>query len=175
MFVRPTGSRASGFRWVAGHVVAGETVEVLPMIGASYRRQRTVEAFGSTKAQALAAYQAMTARASVDLPGEDSEPCATLAEAVALVAALRSAGKFPSIRCDAFRASPVVDRLAVRPVLRWSMSFAPNGIYKSLACRQAEYAGVRYASHRRGYVASDRAFQRFCASWDEFCDRQDST
>lgn len=45
----------------------------------------------------------------------------------------------------------------------WSIGFAPDGIYKSLWCRAGERAGVRYASHRRGYQASERAMSKLAA------------
>lgn len=43
----------------------------------------------------------------------------------------------------------------------WSLAFVPNGVYKSRTCRIAEENGVRYASHRKGYRASERAMRRF--------------
>jgi hypothetical protein len=48
----------------------------------------------------------------------------------------------------------------------WAVGFTPDGIYKSRACRIAEEAGVRYASHRKGYRASDRAMSRFVAQFE---------
>lgn len=102
-------------------------------------------------------------------PGEKvCERYDTLGEAVAVCHVLRDrAGAFPTIRCDDFRAIPTVDKTAARPVLKWSLSF-PRSTYKGSATVRAEQAGVRYVSHRRGYVASDRAFDRFCVLWDEF-------
>jgi hypothetical protein len=99
-----------------------------------------------------------------------SERYDTLAEAVAVVRIMRDQrpDAHPSIRCDEFRAIPMLDKMAARPVLKWSIGFPADGIYKGAACRRAEEAGVRYVSHRTGYVASDRAFRRFVASWDEF-------
>lgn len=97
-----------------------------------------------------------------------SERYDTLADAVAVLHILRDrAGAFPSIRCDDFRAIPTVDKTAARPVSKWSLSF-PRSTYKGSATVRAEQAGVRYVSHRRGYVASERAFDRFVTLWDEF-------
>ena len=48
----------------------------------------------------------------------------------------------------------------------WAISFVPNGIWKSRACRIGEEAGVRYASHRKGYRASERAMKKFLAEFD---------
>ena len=107
--------------------------------------------------------------ASVKRPGTTcSEGYDTLAEAVAVCRIQREAGRFASIRCDDFRAIPVLNKMAARPVLKWSLGF-PRATYRGSATIRAEQAGVRYASHRTGYVASDRAFRRFVASWDEFC------
>lgn len=102
-------------------------------------------------------------------PGERvSERYDTLGEAAAVCRVLRDhAGAFPLIRCNNFRAIPSFDKTAARPLLKWSLSF-PRSIYKGSATVRAEQAGVRYVSHRQGYVASDRAFDRFCVLWDEF-------
>jgi hypothetical protein len=54
-------------------------------------------------------------------------------------------------------------RFIFRGTVRWLFTFAPQDIYKSLWCRAGERAGVRYASHRTGYVASERAMWRFLA------------
>ena len=91
-----------------------------------------------------------------------------LAEAVDACRAAYLAGRYPTLRCDDFRASPMIDKMAARPVLKWSLSFPADGVYKGAACRRAEEAGVRYVSHRTGYVASERAFRRFVASWGDF-------
>jgi hypothetical protein len=45
----------------------------------------------------------------------------------------------------------------------WAMTFVADGIFRSRACGLAERSGVRYASHRKGYRASERAFSRFVA------------
>jgi hypothetical protein len=93
----------------------------------------------------------------------------TLSEAVTVCRVHRDQGKHPLIRCADFRALPFcANKWADKPRLQWSMSFTPVGCYKGVACRRGEAAGVRYLSHRRGYVASDSAFRRFCASWAEY-------
>ncbi len=45
----------------------------------------------------------------------------------------------------------------------WAMTFPADGIFRSRACSMGERSGVRYASHRKGYRASERAFSRFVA------------
>lgn len=95
----------------------------------------------------------------------------TLAEAVTVARIKYGSGVYPSIRCDEFRCGPMVqNKWAERPRLEWWMSFVPVGIYKGCACRRAEDAGVRYRSHRTGYRASDRAFRKFCASYQDLLD-----
>jgi hypothetical protein len=93
----------------------------------------------------------------------------TFAEALAVARAHRDQGKFPTVRCprEGFHLSPFCSKKwGARPTLEWSFHFDPAGIYKSFACRAAERAGVRYASHRRGYIGSNRAAQRFAAETD---------
>ncbi|KLE33754.1 hypothetical protein AAW00_11720 [Aurantiacibacter luteus] len=52
---------------------------------------------------------------------------------------------------------------------QWSCSSpARDGFYKSLPTRFAESAEIRYASHRHGYQASNRAAMRFARDWDAF-------
>lgn len=52
----------------------------------------------------------------------------------------------------------------------WSMSFRSDGCYKSRECIIGELAGIRYASHRRGYHASNRAIRAFAARVDRRAD-----
>ena len=53
------------------------------------------------------------------------------------------------------------DRWHPEKGFQWSLSIhSPHG-YKTGTHYRAEEAGVRYASHRKGYVASERAFRKF--------------
>lgn len=70
-------------------------------------------------------------------------------------------GWAPELIAPRWRAHLGEDKRTGRP--RWSMRFDADGIYKSSACAIAEGVGVRYASHRRGYQASERAFAKFIA------------
>ena len=50
----------------------------------------------------------------------------------------------------------------------WAIQFVSDGtVYKTAACRAGERSGIRYASHRKGYRASQAAFKRFLAEWAE--------
>ncbi len=49
----------------------------------------------------------------------------------------------------------------------WAVAFEPNGIWKSRACRIGEETGIRYASHRKGYRASDRAMKPFLEEFEK--------
>lgn len=68
-------------------------------------------------------------------------------------------GWAPELIAPRWRAHLGEDKRTGRP--RWSMKFESHDGYKSSACVIAEHAGVRYASHRRGYQASERAFAKF--------------
>ena len=97
---------------------------------------------------------------------------ATLQEAVRIAVIHFDGGKFPMVRkagVDGFTAViGCANKFSERPTISWSLSFIPNGIYKSVACRRAEHSGVNYRSHRRGYMASRRAMYAFAANWDAF-------
>lgn len=49
----------------------------------------------------------------------------------------------------------------------WRLQIPGNGGFKSAVCARAESAGVRYASKRKGYVASRTAFRRFLTAMAE--------
>lgn len=70
-------------------------------------------------------------------------------------------GWSPELIAPQWRAHLGEDKRTGRP--RWSMKFESDDGYKSSACCIAEHCGVRYASHRRGYQASERAFGKFIA------------
>jgi hypothetical protein len=68
------------------------------------------------------------------------------------------------IKTETFTAVRVVkNRWDESKGFEWRMTFKSAGIFKSLECRLAERCGVRYASHRKGYVASQRALNKFIA------------
>lgn len=83
---------------------------------------------------------------------------------------LYQSGKHPTLRYDAvdgFTTAPMcANKWAAKPRLEWWFQFTPVGIYKSMACRNAENSGVRYASHRKGYRGSLKAMRAFAAVWD---------
>lgn len=68
-------------------------------------------------------------------------------------------GRFPQLIGAGFTATPGKDGQGRS---RWHLGF-PREVWKSSETHIAESAGVRYASHRTGYVASERAFGRFLA------------
>lgn len=66
---------------------------------------------------------------------------------------------FTAIRIAKSRFDPVKG-------FEWQLNFKAWGSYKSISCRVAERSGVRYASHRKGYRASDRAMAKFLLAYD---------
>ncbi|UZK69587.1 hypothetical protein OKW76_00410 [Sphingomonas sp. S1-29] len=88
-----------------------------------------------------------------------------LAEAVELVRSLKMPGNnmgwAPELLGEGWRAHLGEDKRTGRP--RWSMRFQADGCFRSRECSIAEGCGVRYASHRAGYQASERAFAKFIA------------
>lgn len=109
--------------------------------------------------------------------------CSTIAEAVELVREIsqprNNRGLWPSMLFNdgalIWRASWCQDRSKARWTSWWSMSFPktdPKSYYRTWAESIGEVAGVRYASHRAGYRASERAFARFVAMVEERITRE---
>ena len=88
-----------------------------------------------------------------------------VAEAMELFRELKRPGSnrgwAPTLIAMNWRAALGQDKRTGRP--RWWMSFQSDGIFRSMACGIAQGCGVRYASHRQGYRASERAFAKFIA------------
>lgn len=110
-------------------------------------------------------YEAGGVRVAFYQPGDHhlTYACLPIAQALELFRELKRPGSnrgwAPELIAPNWRASLGEDKRTGRP--RWSMRFEADGVYKSSACCIAEHAGVRYASHRRGYQASERAFSKF--------------
>lgn len=87
-----------------------------------------------------------------------------LADAIDLVRELKRPGSnrgwAPQLHAPTWSATLGEDK---QGRARWGLRFQADGIFRSRQCGIAEGAGVRYASHRRGYQASERAFGRFVA------------
>ena len=89
--------------------------------------------------------------------------CLPIRQALELFRELKRPGSnrgwAPELIAPGWRASLGEDKRTGHP--RWSMRFESQDGFKSSACCIAEHAGARYASHRRGYQASERAFSKF--------------